>query len=71
MVFQRKPSFCLMNELTSLKHVQHFHVCNSNQKKEIEIKESIQFTTFRNTCNITKPSVLARGKFLGKEYNDN
>ena len=48
MVFQRKPSFCLMNELTSLKHVQHFDACNSNEKKKIEITESIQFTTFRN-----------------------
>ena len=48
MVFQRKPSFCLMNELTSLKHVQHFDACNSNEKKKTEITESIQFTTFRN-----------------------
>ena len=68
---QRKPSLRLMNELTSLKHVQHFDACNSNQKKEIEIKESIQFTTFRNTCNITKPFELARGTFLDTEYDYN
>ena len=56
-----------MNELTSLKHVQHFDACNSNQKKEIEITEIIQFTTFQNTCNIRKPFELAREKSLGKE----
>ena len=48
LVFQRNSNLCLMNELTSLKHVQHFDACNSNQKKKIEITESIQFTTFRN-----------------------
>ena len=56
-----------MNELTSLKHVQHFDACNSNQKKEIEITEIIQFTTFQNICNIRKPFELAREKSLGKE----
>ena len=61
-----------MNSLNSLKNVQHFDACNSNQKKEIENKkENIQFTTFRNTCNITKPFELARGKCLDKKYDCN
>ena len=58
-VFQRKPCLHLMNRLNSMKHMQHFDACNSNQKGEKEKKkESIQFTTFCNTGNITKPFVL-------------
>ena len=33
LVFPRIPSLRLMNRLNSLKHVQHFHVHNSHQKK--------------------------------------
>ena len=42
-----------------------------NQKKEIEKRKegNIQFTTFRNICNITKPFELERGKSTVIEYN--
>ena len=48
-----------MNRLNSMKHMQRFDACNSNQKGEKEKKkESIQFTTFCNTGNVSKPFVL-------------
>ena len=52
-----------MNRLNSFKHVQHFDISNSIQKKEKKKKreENIQFTTFRNMCNIATPFELARG----------
>ena len=52
-----------MKRLNFFKHVQHFDISNSIQKKEKEKKreENIQFTTFRNMCNIATPFELARG----------
>ena len=56
LVFPRITCLHLMNRLNSLKHVQHFDVHNSNQKKGIDKKkqENIQFTILWNTCIIMK-----------------
>ena len=67
LVLRRKLCLRPMNRLNSLKLVQHFNAHNSNQRKEKEIKkENIQFTTFRCTCNSTKPFEVARGTFTGR-----
>ena len=64
LVLRRKLYLRPMNRLNSLKLVQHFNVHNCNQRKEEEIKkENNQFTTFRCTCNSTKPFEVARGTF--------
>ena len=44
---------------------QYFDAHNPDQKKEMQKKkeENIQFTIFRNTCNITKHFELTRGIF--------
>lgn len=44
---------------------QYFNAYNNpDQKKEMQKKkENIQFTIFRNTCNITKHFELTRGIF--------
>ena len=49
------------------------HIINSNQKKEKETQkeENIQFITFRNIFNITKPFELARGTFMDTEHDYN
>ena len=49
-----------MNSFNLLEHVQHFDAHNYNQNKEKEKmkEEKIQFTIFRNTCNITKRFVV-------------
>ena len=36
-------------------------------KRKKRKKENIQFTNFRNICNITIPFELARGKFMDIE----
>ena len=53
-----------MNGFNSLKYLQHFNAHTFYQKKEKENKkeENIQFTTFCNTFNISKPFGLAQGK---------
>ena len=67
LVLRRKLCLRPMNRLNSLKLVQHFNAHNSNQRKEKEIKkENIQFTTFRCTCNSTKPFEVARGTFTDR-----
>ena len=48
--------------------MQHFDACNSNPKKEKE-KKNIQLTTFRNTCNITKPFEVVQGIFMDIKYD--
>ena len=63
LVLRRKLCLRPMNSLNSLKLVQHFNAHNSNQRKEKEIKKNIQFTTFRCTCNSTKPFEVAQGTF--------
>ena len=62
-----------MYRLNSLKHVQHFDLHNSNQKKEKEKKEKKIFNlqSFSNTCNIMKPFELAQGKFMDIKYDYN
>ena len=69
----KKALLRLMNKHDSLKHVQNFDAHNSIKKKGKEKKkeENIQFTAFRNTCNITKTFQLAQGKFTEIGYDCN
>ena len=61
-----------MNILNSLKYIlMHVILIKKKKKRKWKKKESIQFTTFRNTCNITKPLVLDWGKFIVIEYDYN
>ena len=48
----------------------HIILIKRNKRKNKK-EEDIQFTTFCNTCNITKPFDLARGKFMNIEYDYN
>ena len=55
LVSKRNPYLRLMNRLNSFEQVQHFDVHPFQSKKGKGKKKvgNIQFTTFRNTCNIT------------------
>ena len=46
LVFQRKPWLHLINRLNSLKHVQHSHAFDSNQKKKEKNKKIFNLQLF-------------------------
>ena len=57
--FQRKPA-CVLWSTCNIS----MHIILIKRKKREKREENIQRKTFCNTCNIMKPSELARGKCM-------